>query len=223
MFMENLKCCNKGVITAQKYIADELLSKLEAIDPYVILAGGGPRNWFFDIPANDLDFYLHTKGETMSAAAARFNAIGLEMTPMFKDDAECQYNCMKHLHRIYEGEYKGMVFQVMFMTEPTFTSVIPHFGTSVCKAWYKSGKIETTLEFLLSHYTKTIFKKEDYTAKVLHVDKMMKYYPDYKVLDYNKIELELELFCRRQNIYPTDSNAKARLNELMNTGNIKIK
>jgi len=125
MLMENLKWCNKDVITAQKLIADELLGKLNAIDPYVILAGGGPRNWFFGNPANDLDFYLHTKDETMSAVDARFKALGLEVSPMFTDDAECQYNCMKHLHRIYEGEYKGMVFQVMFMTEATFTSVIP--------------------------------------------------------------------------------------------------
>lgn len=212
--MENLVWCNKGMINTQKKIADELLSKLEAIDPHVILAGGAPRNWYFGKPANDLDFYLHTKPETMGAVDVRFKSLGLKMTPMFKDDAECQYNCMKHLLRIYEGEYKGMAFQVMFMTEPTFTSVIQHFGTSVCKAFYKVGHIHPTLEFLLSHYTKTTFKKGDYTAKILHVAKMMKYFPDYTVMDESKFEQQLDLFCRRANIYPTNSNAYDELIKL---------
>jgi len=45
-------------ISVEKSIADEVLSRLEVIDPTCILAGGAPRDWWLGQSCNDLDFYI---------------------------------------------------------------------------------------------------------------------------------------------------------------------
>ncbi len=200
-------------IEKQKEIAEVILNVLEVIDPLCILAGGAPRDWFFNKEANDLDFYIHIRNDTMDMTALRFKNLGLELKPLNWDGAGLQYKCMEHLHRIYEGAYCGQKYQVMVMKEKTTTCVIDHFGTSVCKAWWKGGEVQTCAEFLVSHYTKTIFKKDDYTAKVLHVEKMMQRYPKYKVEDYSQFDLALDRLAMRLNVYPSTGGVERALKE----------
>ena len=205
-------------IAFQKVTAHELLYKLEAIDPNCILAGGAPRDWYFEKPCNDLDFYIHLHGETMSDTALRFKRLGLKVKPMnWSDNKEgLQYKCMEHLHRIYEGVKNGIKFQVMVMNFSTFECVVGNFGTSVCKAWWKGGEVQTTTEFLLSHHLNIIFKKDDYTAKVLHVGKMVKRYPNYRVKDQGDFSREQDMFCKKHNIYNSDYQVNKKLKELNN-------
>ena len=200
----------------QKNIAKEVLHKLEIIDPLTILAGGAPRDWFFGNKANDLDFYIHVD-ECMSNTQLRFDRLGLKLKPMEWDESKTgkMYKCMEHLKRIYEGVYKGQKIQIMVMYKPTTTCVVSHFGTSVCKAWWKGYDVKVTLEFLVSHYLKIIFKAEDYTAKVLHVNKMVERYPDYKVLTEEALDKQLDLLYRKFNIYPMQCNLYRKLKERM--------
>ena len=53
---------NGKTIDTQKYIATELLHILECVDPCAILAGGAPRDWYFNKPANEFRF-LHPRTE----------------------------------------------------------------------------------------------------------------------------------------------------------------
>lgn len=50
------------MIKEQQNVADSILKKLSAIDENVILAGGAPRDWYFNHTATDLDFYLKGNG-----------------------------------------------------------------------------------------------------------------------------------------------------------------
>jgi len=109
-----------------------------------------------------------------------------------------QYNSMEHLTRVWTGEYNGIPYQIMVMSGPTFQTVIPHFGTSVCMAWYKY-RCHYTFEFLLSMHLEIIFKRDDYTAKTAHVEKMIKYFPEFDVKDYCDLETEAHM-----NGYSTD-------------------
>ena len=203
------------LIANQKTIAKELLNKMEVIDPYAILAGGCPRDWYFNKVANDLDFYVHIKAETMQATELRMKRLGLDISPMsWESNDEHEYKCMEHLHAVWDGVYKGQKFQVMVMNESTFTSVVNKFGSSVCMAWWKGGKVEPTLPFLLSHHMKVIFLKDDYTAKEKHVAKMVARYPDYNVLGYDKFESIKHRFAMKENIYPTDGSIFERLSAL---------
>lgn len=114
----------------------------------------------------------------------RIKNLGLDLEQLnsaSSGDEREAYACMEHLSAVYEGEYKGIKVNLMFMTERTFDSVVPKFGTSVCKIWWKGDEVRPTDEFLFSHKFKTIYKKDDYTAKVLHVEKMLSKYPDYEL------------------------------------------
>ncbi len=181
-------------IDKQKDIAREVLHKLEAIDPSCILAGGAPRNWFFGKEANDLDFYIHLPEEQCYKSALRFKRVGLEVKHVdYKSDKWKDYGIMKHLFRIYEGEYSGQKIQIMVMGESTYHSVVPCFGVSICKFWWKGGDIAPTNDALVSILTKTLFIKDDYSAKEIHVAKQKKYFPDYRVLPYSKYDLVSKL------------------------------
>lgn len=168
-------------INNQKAAAKELLSKLEIIDPHCILAGGAPRNWFLGLPARDLDFYIHLN-ETQEATERRFKRLNLEAKLVdYNSETWADYGVMEHLFRIYEVTYKDMEVQIMCMRESTFKSVVPCMGVSVCKFWWKGGEVIPTNEALTSIYNKTLYVKDDYSAKEDHVKKMIKYFPDFEV------------------------------------------
>lgn len=176
-------------IDNQKEIAKEVLAKLQACDPHCILAGGAPRNWFFNKTANDLDFYIYLKHESISANELRFKSIGLDVKRMeFEQLKNSSYKFMQHLFRIYEGEYKGESIQVMVMYEPTFTSVVDDFGVSICEFWWTGGNVHATKSALTSILTKRLFYKNDYSAKETHVQKMVKYFPEYQLTPHSEFE-----------------------------------
>ena len=178
-----------NIIEKQKEIAKEVLNKLQACDPHCILAGGAPRNWFFNKPANDLDFYIYLKHETIGANELRFKSIGLDVKRMeFEELKDSSYKFMQHLFRVYEGQYKGESIQVMVMHEPTFTSVVSDFGVSICEFWWNGGEIKPTKQALTSILTKRLFYKNDYSAKETHVQKMAKYFPEYTLTLYSQFD-----------------------------------
>lgn len=194
-------------IDKQKKVATEILHKLECADPYAILAGGAPRDWYFNIEANDLDFYVHLQPATCNFEKLRWERLGLNLTRIdWNDNRSEEYKCMKHLARIYEGVEDGVKFQVMVMREPTFKSVVPMFGASVCMAWWKGDSVRLEQEFELSHVFKTIFKKDDYTAKEKHIVKMKERYPEYKVDSFKNLDNYINGYCRKYNIYPSKQN-----------------
>lgn len=205
------------LIEHQKEVALKLLHKLEGADPYAILAGGAPRDWYFNKPCNDLDFYVHLQYATIAFEELRMKRLGLEVTRLeFKGSLPEEYKCMEDLTRIYEGVYEGVNFQVMVMKTSTFKSVIPKFGASVCKAWWKGGEVCYDLDFIFSHVEKVIFKKDDYTAKEKHITKMQERYPDYKLIPYSSYNAYLDNFCNRYNIYNSEWHILTKLKEISN-------
>lgn len=193
--------------TLYQKVALEILHKLEGADPYAILAGGAPRDWYFDKLANDLDFYVYLPPATIRFEMLRWERLGLKLNRIdWNDSRSEEYKCMEHLSRIWEGECDGVKFQVMVMREPTFKSVVPMFGASVCTAWWKGKGVRVEPEFELSHVFKIIFKKADYTAKEKHIQKMKERYPDYKLDAFNNLDKYVESYARKENIYPSKMN-----------------
>lgn len=214
-------------IDYQKNIAKEVLHKLEIIDPSCILAGGAPRNWFFNKEANDLDFYIHGKfNEQRWKTDIRFERLGLDVKHVsFKSEKWKDYGIMEHLFRIYEGTYKEQKIQIMVMKESTYHSVVDCFGVSICKFWWKGGKVTPTNEALVSILSETLFIKDDYSAKEVHVEKQKRYFPDYKVAPYSKYDeakfLTLEEYSDLGN-YGTISYSNRLLKLVMEKINGKI-
>lgn len=178
-----------NTIENQKEIAKEVLTKLQACDPHCVLAGGAPRNWFFNKEANDLDFYIYLKHETIGANKLRFKSIGLELKQMeFEELKNSSYKFMQHLFRVYEGTYKGESVQVMVMHEPTFDSVVNDFGVSICEFWWNGSEVKATKQALTGILTKKLFYKNDYSAKETHVEKMVYYFSEYSLAPYSEFE-----------------------------------
>lgn len=208
----------KENIKLQQEVAKEVLHKLEAIDPYCILAGGAPRNWFLGMEAKDLDFYIHNE-HTVDALMTQMNSIGLNAKMVdFKSDDWKEYGVMEHLFRILEVEYKGITVQIMCMRVNTFNSVVSAFGVSICKFWWKGKDVIPTNEALISILEETLYIKDDYSAKEIHVDKMIKYFPNYKVKlysDYTKPNVKYSLeydqhFCYYSEVLKREALAKLK-------------
>lgn len=192
-------------IEQQKEVATELLHKLEALDPACILAGGSPRDWFMNKTCNDLDFYVYFPNSVNWMEELRFKRAGLDIKKLKrKGKLPEEYACMEHLKNIYEGEYKGMKYQVMVMNQPTFKSVVPMMGVSICKTWWKGDEVNTTLDFLLSLELSSLYKKDNYTAKELHVTKMQERFPKFTTKGYKRFDADFTYYCKRKDIFPSE-------------------
>lgn len=58
-------------IEEQNVVAKKVLEKIKIVDPYVILAGGAPRDWYFGNPCNDLDIYYYSNAMTIHDSYAK--------------------------------------------------------------------------------------------------------------------------------------------------------
>jgi hypothetical protein len=175
-------------IEQQKQIADEVLEKIELMCPRAIIAGGAPRDWYFGTPANDIDLYVTTSGDTQGVLLSQLSRLfkGSEFDLKFEwskekeQERQSTYKVMKTLRRIIDFEYKGVKFQLMEMnTLQDLFGVVDSFSTSICKAWYKCGQIKRTQDFRLTEKTKIMFLNEDYEWSDPHPAKMKERFPSY--------------------------------------------
>lgn len=56
-------------------MAKEVYRKLKIIDPHCLLAGGAPRDWYFNQKCNDLDFYYVSTARTISACRKQLEQV----------------------------------------------------------------------------------------------------------------------------------------------------
>lgn len=123
-------------IEEQKKIADEIINKLRAVDPYCIVAGGAPRDWYFGNPANDLDIYIWQQHKTQHACIYQLECAGFEVFERgFKDDHRHMYETNAAIKAVYNVQGFGMQVQIISLNTSTF-NVIDTFPFSICKAWY---------------------------------------------------------------------------------------
>jgi hypothetical protein len=164
-------------IEEQQSIATELINKLRAIDPYVIVAGGAPRDWHFGDEAKDLDLYLHLSGKTNTFRERQLKAaIGDVVTKWTKrgDYNDDLYRTMKFLHSIYELEYKGIKVQIMSLLDEGDTfKVVDAMSCSICKAWWTPERgVVREQDFKLTEKTNTIFLSDGYAWQDPHPTKI---------------------------------------------------
>lgn len=175
-------------LRVQKSIAKEVLEELEVLDPYCILAGGAPRDWFFGKLASDLDFYVYDSfGYSQGIWMERLNKTPLDVKPLGAIEGksgevlDSEYASLTNLRYVFEGEYMGQTIQVMIMSEPTFISVLEHFCYGTSKAWWKGGSVNVTDEFVVEHSHKLFVS--DKPVKEAYRKKMAKKFPDYKFVE----------------------------------------
>lgn len=169
---------NDELIKVQKEIAKSILKDLEVIDPNCILAGGAPRDWFFNKPANDLDFYVHVDDEKRKGFGLRLQRLGFK-SPVKLGHDDPTYKTLKMLKEVWEFTHMGQRVQVMVMGASTFSCVLNHFNLDTSKAWWKGWEVRYEPEFILAHMFKVLMVNADEPPKSAYVDKMTTRYPDY--------------------------------------------
>lgn len=177
----------KLYITAQKAIAGTILERLKLIDPYCLLAGGAPRDWFYNKPANDLDFYFVSVANTVETNRKQLqNCLGVDVNMLMERDGQVRdnelYSSMPNLKRIWECVIEGQKVQLIQMTHNGDQfKVVDNMDVSICKAYWLGFGTEVKLhkDFKLSQLSGMIFLKDGYTWDGKHAIKMKERFKNF--------------------------------------------
>jgi hypothetical protein len=169
------------IIEKQKAVADKVLGKLFAIDPFAICAGGAPRDWHFGKPATDLDIFFHTGVEQLTIVAEMLRHVGIDIdSGKAGENLPEWYKLNPDLNCVYSAAVDGVNVQLMFMRYKTQDTVVPQFPFSICKAWYKHGTITLDREFKVCEKHKIIVKTGTlYSDEHKYVQKIKAKFPDW--------------------------------------------
>lgn len=140
-------------IEKQKAVADDVLHKLFLIQPYAIVAGGAPRDWLDGKLATDVDVFVDTRHiNTAKKERELFAVAGLLRFEKGEgrdwDDIPEHYKKNPNIKRVYNLEIDGVAVQLICVKCPCW-DVVEQFPIPICQAWYKNGRIGTTLEYKL--------------------------------------------------------------------------
>lgn len=173
-------------IEEQKKIASEILDKLFIIDPYAIVAGGAPRDWYFGKEANDIDVFLYINNKyTTDIRDKLIERLGFSLQKV-GDTAELKalgYHTNPNILSVYNVLGYGTPVQLILMNAPTWDCVIDQFPLSICKAWYKSEKKGVVIhkDFQDSVKYGVLFKTNELYANAdKYLMKIRSRFPGYK-------------------------------------------
>lgn len=175
----------EALITKQKVVADKILDKLFPIDPFAIVAGGAPRDWHFGKPATDIDVFFHTNVRQITIVEQMLKHVGIEISQSrTADNLPEWYKLNPNLLYVYETVVDGVTVQIMLMNAHTHDSVIPQFPFTICKAWYKHGRIELDREFKKCERHKIVVQTNKlYSDEHKYVQKMKGKFPEWEFFD----------------------------------------
>lgn len=108
-------------VDEQKQLAGIMFNKLRAFDPNCILAGGAPRDWYFNKEATDLDFFLYQQSDrdTVRDIEVRLKSLGLKYKLRFANEIP-HYEKNEGIRCVADIEEIGMPIQIVVMKKPTF-------------------------------------------------------------------------------------------------------
>lgn len=172
----------------QMTITDKVMKMLNPISPHIIVAGGAPRDWYFDVQCNDVDIFFYRPDlETTYDTISTFKSIGLDILPLYPRGVDINslvghetYFINPNIAHVYETEISSLKFQFVQMKEKTFRSVVPHFPLNMSRIWYKNGIINPTQDFIMGERRKVLVKMgELYADGNKYIQKIRARFPDY--------------------------------------------
>ncbi len=182
-------------VADQKREATELLSKLRLVDPFAMIAGGAPRDWYFNSLAKDLDVYMRLPNHnTIGLVSSLAAMVGIKCLFPINKVKESTYAELPNLKWVFEGEYNGIKVNLMVMEKGVQEEIIKDFDVGICKAWFDGEQCHYHEEFEFCVKTRVCVVHENYTGKEAHVRKMAKRFPQfmfYKKLDLGYADVDL--------------------------------
>ena len=174
-------------IEIQKKIAKDVLSKLQTVDMWAMLAGGACRDWYLGNAASDLDFYLHYSNKYPQWALCEHfsKLIGCEIKVVGKKgdnlnpESEVVYTQDPKIEIVLGGVKDCIDIQIIIVNTPYFR--VDNFCFNICQAYTLNvDNIKTTPEFDKAVKHKVIqITGEFYSQKDAYVKKIKAKFPDY--------------------------------------------
>ena len=179
-------------IEDQKKIADEILDKLYVLDPYAIVAGGAPRDWYFNKEANDIDvFFYLSKNYTCEVIDKLLSRLGLDMERLGPEEFPKGYQLNPNIYQVFNVKGYSTPVQLILLNSPTWEAAVPQFPLSICKAWYKNGKSGYDRDFLISVSHGVIYTTNElYANGNAYLEKIYKRFPNFERFNNKMSALE---------------------------------
>lgn len=190
----------------QKREAADILAKLRMVDPFAMIAGGAPRDWYFNRSANDLDIYLRLPNHnTIGLVLNLAREVGIRNLQALAKTTETTYAELPNLKWVFEGEYNGIKVNLMVMEKGVREEIIKDFDVAICKAWFDGESCHYHEEFEFCVKTRVCVVHERYTGRESHVQRMAKRFPQfmfYKKLDIGDPEPDVSFDPRPASMAP---------------------
>lgn len=172
----------------QKDIASNLLSAFRLIDPFAMVAGGAPRDWYFNRLANDLDIYVRLPNHnTIGLVENLAKMLGITKFHVLAKTTDTSYAELPNLKWVFEGYYDGEKVNIMVMEKGVGEEIIKDFDVAICKTWFDGIQSHYHDEFEFCIKTRVCVVHERYTGKEAHVQRMAQRFPQF--MFYKKLEI----------------------------------
>lgn len=172
---------------AEKRLGEEVLERIKKIDPNAIIAGGAPRDWWLGNECSDIDIYL--KAPDLSSDPLRQAAISLlgftRVRSMSAVDED--YDSLSDLLSVFEFDYEGKTFNIMFMDEYCSFPYTGHFSCSICEIYYDGSQFHPSPKFMKTLLDKVIILSDDVDENTKHVKKIAGKFPGYSFAKFVKV------------------------------------
>ncbi len=167
-------------------LGNQVLDKLYYLDPSSIIAGGAPRDWYFDKTCSDIDVYFYYRPDISTSIVEDIltKVFDVDMKSLGSASShanqEHRYLRDKNISNVWEFEYFGKTVQLIRRNIPTF-GVTHSFALNLSMIWFKNNGIVPEEPFLNGVKLKSIVKMNDlYCDGDKYVQKIRNKFPTYK-------------------------------------------
>lgn len=150
-------------------LVESFLDKLSdfLVDPLV--AGGAPRDWFFNNVARDIDIFIRNDESTLEELTKDINKVlGVQSELILSANLDKSYRS-DALNGVINITYGNSKFQLIIV-KPEITDVLHTFPCSISKISYEDGVIYPTAVFFKSVRNAALYFtpscSEEYKSKI---------------------------------------------------------
>lgn len=184
--------------------AEFVLGCIQVFWPEAVIAGGAPRDWYFNRVAKDIDIYLQADSQDIDVAELGIMFSGCVIRKLGNSYSEAEDdNFIKYVYEV-EG-FMGLDLQFIFCDfklnpeKSVHQQVVDQFDAGICMiTWDGQGPFNADPKFHRDEEDKTITIHEGgcTTAQLKrsvekHLPKLRSYFPDYKVIIPPKVKERL--------------------------------
>lgn len=190
-------------IKDQKKAADYILSKIRQFYPSAIVAGGAPRNWVYNTPANDIDVYFHSDDE-ISVVMDKLDQCGINKIDVVFQDYDNLDEKEENNSTINKDIYYVSIFNITFDGEkvqliqtncPEY-DVLKKFTSNMSMISYSNNRYHMENDFIFGYCTCCLaFYRDSILFNQSYIDKIIGYYPNFVVVEPEEL---VKIFVKDQ-------------------------